>query len=295
MFASTKFKDMMNFFMITTASLKDRIWFKDGEDFQVAMNYVAIVAFTMNVNVLAFILMSNHVHFVVQCDPLQAKAFIDRFKMLYGTWLRKKYGSVEFLRRVRVEIDPLKIEDGSLHRAIAYVQMNSVAANICPYPNMYNWGTGSVFFNPEEIRGTSLGTSSKRAQYELLHSRVDLPPEYIVGPDGYILPQSYVPVGFVEQLYCSARRYQYYLTNSSKASKHLEKNAAPSFEDHVILAACRNLVYTLFRAKRVEELSDEQLKELLRQLQWRFSADINQLCRITGITYENAVKMLDTY
>lgn len=100
---------MMNFFMITTASLKDRIWFRDSEDFRVAMNYVAIVAFTMNVNVLAFILMSNHVHFVIECDPLQAKAFIDRFKMLYSTWLRKKYGSVEFLRRVGVDISPVVV------------------------------------------------------------------------------------------------------------------------------------------------------------------------------------------
>lgn len=286
---------MMNFFMITTASLKDRIWFRDSEDFHVAMNYVAIVAFTMNVNVLAFILMSNHVHFVIECDPLQAKAFIDRFKMLYSTWLRKKYGSVEFLRRVGVDISPVKIEDESLLRAIAYVQMNSVAANICPYPNMYSWGTGGVFFNPEEIRSTCLGSSSRRSQYELFHSRVDLPPEYIVGPDGYILPQSYVPVQFVEGLFRSAKRYLYFLNNSSKASKHLEKSPAPSFEDQVLIAACRNLVYSLFRAKSIDELSDPRKAELLSQMSRRFSADLNQLSRVTGIPYEQAARLLDTY
>ncbi|MBR3075152.1 MAG: hypothetical protein IKH11_05295 [Bacteroidales bacterium] len=228
---------MINFYLITTKALSDRIWFRDTEDFRVAMNYVAVVASTTGVNVLAFILMSNHVHFVTECDYEKAKVFCDRFKMLNGAWLHKKYGYVEFLRRVGVDIRPVRPENESLLRAIAYVQMNSVAANICPYPNLYGWGTGAAFFNPEDIRGYKLGTLSKRSQFELTHSRTTLPASYLVGDAGYILPQSYVPVRFVEGLFRSAKRYLLFLNNSSKAGKHLEKSPAPSFEDHVLISA----------------------------------------------------------
>ncbi len=286
---------MINFYLITTKALSDRIWFRDTEDFRVAMNYVAVVASTTGVNVLAFILMSNHVHFVTECDYEKAKVFCDRFKMLNGAWLHKKYGYVEFLRRVGVDIRPVRPENESLLRAIAYVQMNSVAANICPYPNLYGWGTGAAFFNPEDIRGYKLGTLSKRSQFELTHSRTTLPASYLVGDAGYILPQSYVPVRFVEGLFRSAKRYLLFLNNSSKAGKHLEKSPAPSFEDHVLISACRNLVFSMFRAKSLEELSDSQTGELLRQMGRRFSTDLNQLCRVTGIPYTRAAKLLDDF
>lgn len=286
---------MMSFFLITTKAFKDRIWFRDSEDFRVAMNYVAIAAFAMGVNVLAFILMSNHVHFVVEGDYDKAKEFIDRFKKLYGTWLRNKYGSAEFLRRVGVDFQPLRAEDESLLRAIAYVQMNSVAANICPFPQLYVWGTGNAFFNTEKPHCHELGTLSARAQKRLIHSHIVLPADYTVGDVDYILPQSYVPVQFVEGLFRSAKRYLYFLNNSSKASKHLEKSPAPSFEDQVLIAACRNLVYSLFRAKSIDELSDPRKAELLSQMSRRFSADLNQLSRVTGIPYEQAARLLDSY
>ena len=62
----------MTFFLITTDHLEDRLWFRDDEDFKTGMNYAATVAFLLGVNVLAFILMSNHVHFVLACSEAEA-------------------------------------------------------------------------------------------------------------------------------------------------------------------------------------------------------------------------------
>ena len=36
---------MKHFFLISTDHLEDRLWFRDEEDFRVAMNYVAVAAF----------------------------------------------------------------------------------------------------------------------------------------------------------------------------------------------------------------------------------------------------------
>ena len=46
-------------------------------------------------------------------------------------------------------------------------------------------------------------------------------------------------------------------------------------------------------AKMEMELSESKLVELLRQLQYRFSAGADQLARVTGLSYEQAARSLD--
>ena len=51
---------MKKIYLLSTDHLEDGLWFRDDEDFCVAMNYVAIqAASSPEVAVLAFILMSN--------------------------------------------------------------------------------------------------------------------------------------------------------------------------------------------------------------------------------------------
>lgn len=284
---------MKHYYLITTEHLEDRLWFRDGEDFRVAMNYVAVAAFLSGVMVLAFILMSNHVHFVLECSREDAELFINTFKRLYASYFYRKYGVNELLRRNGVDIREVNDSDESLERAIAYVLMNSVAANICFEPSGYPWGTGNVFFNDNPFPGRCLGEFSGRAQMRMLKSNVMLPEDYKIGSGGYILPESYVRVKGVEALFRTPKRLGYFLRTSSKARQRLEGGAAPSFRDQNILSASEDLCHSLFRANRISDLGVEQKTELLRQLGRRFSADLNQICRVTGIPYEEAARMLD--
>lgn len=69
-----------DYWLITTEHLKDRLWFKDEEDFKAGMNYVAVMAATMqDIEILAFILMSNHVHFVAGGFLKDIAEFTDHF------------------------------------------------------------------------------------------------------------------------------------------------------------------------------------------------------------------------
>ena len=284
---------MKHYFFISTAHLADRLWFRDEEDFIAAMNYVAVVAFLTGCKVLAFILMSNHVHFVLLCSREEAEDFMRRFKRLYAAYYQKKYGVCELLRRNGVDFQEVREGDESLERAIAYVLMNCVAANICLDPSAYPWGTGNILFNYHPLPETRLGDYSGRAQIRILRSNVKLPADYLLAPEGYILPQSYISVKGLEALFRSPKRLHYFLRASSKARLRMEGNAAPGFRDQLILAACEDLCHTLFRADRFSDLSLNQKAEMLRQLGRRFSADINQLCRVTGIPYAEAARLLD--
>ena len=250
----------MTFFLITTDHLETHLWFRDDEDFKTGMNLVAAVAFSVGVRVVAFILMSNHVHFILECTAEEAKRFLTEFKRVYSWYLSHRYGTRELLRRNGSDIQELGMSDDSLGRAIAYVQMNSVAANLCTHPEAYPWGTGPVFFQFTPRRGRPLGDLSARARLRLLHTKVALPPGWLVGEEGYILPESYVCVKLVESLYGTPKRMNVFMHNSSKAKRamsRLDMNL-PSFRDQTIVAALPDLCQSLFRERNVLALSWEQ-------------------------------------
>ena len=289
---------MRKLWLITTDHLEVGLWFRDDEDFKVGMNFVAIQAYVSPVVVLSFILMSNHVHFVLAAElKKNADAFIESFKHRYSLYLRHKYGIKEFLRGNGVKVDLIQTVDEGAEKAVAYVQMNCVAANICSHPSQYPWGTGNLFFNPSKPVGRRLGSFSKRVLKRLIHSDIDsLPEDWVVGVEGYILPQNYVDVTFVETCFRTPRRMNWFLTNSSKAKKRLEASDdhLPAFRDQVILAAIPDLCQSLFGKKTFSELSRDEQIEFIRQFRFRFSANVNQIARVCGLTYEQVARMMDS-
>jgi len=145
--------EMKKYWLITTEHLEDALWFRDDEDFITGMNYVAIqAALTPEVIVLVFILMSNHVHFVLYGAREEVEAFVNEFKKRYSVYYSARWGIKKFLKHNGLDIKEIPYNDEAPERAIAYVQMNCVAANICLHPGQYPWGTGNCFFNPTARR-----------------------------------------------------------------------------------------------------------------------------------------------
>ena len=282
--------------LVTTDHLEDGVWFREEQDFKVGMNYVAVLAASSPVAILAFILMSNHVHFVLLGRKEDAEAFINELKRRYSKSLQYKYGSEKALKANSVDVKLISFGEESAERAIAYVQMNCVAANICLQPTQYPWGTGNLFFNATHPKGVRLDSLSERARFRLLHTRAKLPGHWIVGEGGYILPSSYVKIDYVERIFRNPKRMDYFLRNSSKAKLRLESkdDALPSFKDEVVLAALPELCRTLFSKLSFKELSDAQKTEVLRQLRFRFSSNIHQLARVVGLSYDETARLMDT-
>lgn len=292
-----KRKTANGIFLLTSGHLEHGLWFREEEDFKVAMNYVAIQAVCFpEVIVLAFVLMSNHVHFVLKGRRDEVVACITHFKQRYALYYCRKYGIKEFLRRNALDVQPIPAEDEAVERTIAYVQMNCVAANICSHPSQYPWGTGSTFFNPVKIAGKELGEYSARARGRLMHSDCDkLPDKWKLPVDGFIFPVEYVDVKYVEMLFRSPKRYNYFLNNSSKARKRFETSDdhLPAFRDQTILFSIPDLCRSLFHKNSFNELHGDEQIEFVKQIRFRFSADANQIARICGISYAEAARLLD--
>ena len=289
---------MKKIYLLSSDHLEDGLWFRDEEDFKVAMNYVAIqAALHPEVVILAFILMSNHVHFLLRGRREDVLTFITEFKQRYALYYFKKYGVREFLRRNGLDVKLIPAdEDEAVERTVAYVQMNCVAANICAHPSQYPWGTGDTFFRASKPAGKRLDACSARQRERLLRSRCDkIPGEWLLTDDGYIHPGEYVAVKGVEALFRSPKRMNFFLRNSSKARKRLEsaEEHLPAFRDQIILAAVPELCRSLFFKESFHELQTGEQVEIVRQIRFRFSADANQIARVCGITYAEAARLLD--
>lgn len=291
---------MGKIYLLSTDHLEKSLWFRDEEDFKVAMNYIAIQAATCpEVMVLAFILMSNHVHFVIRGPKEKVLEFIGRFKHRYSLYYQRKYGVSGFLRRNGVDIRPVpEDEPEALEKVIAYVQMNCVAANICAHPTTYQWGTGNAFFFHGAKGGKNLGSLSKRALKRLLHTEfTQLPDDWTISEEGYIQPISYIDVKMVEQRFRTPKRMIFFLNNSSKARKRFateEENHLPSFRDQTVLAALPDLCRSLFQKNDFTALDNAAKVECARQLRYRFGADAHQIARVCGISYAEAAALLDS-
>lgn len=288
--------EALEFQLVTTDHLSEGIWFRDDQDFKVGMNYIAIIAISSGIIVLGFILMSNHVHLVLQCSREQAEWFINELKRRYSEYLHHRYGTDDFLRHVAVDIQEVAIEDESLERALAYIIMNCVAANICLTPNDYPWSSAGSYFKITAPKSVRVGKLSISARRRILHSRAVLPDDVLIGEDGYILPLSYIPVKFVESIFRTPKRLNYFLMNSSKAKKRLaSEDGLPSFTDQVVLAAIPDLCRSLFRKPSAAVLSEEEMTELVKQVRRRFSSDVHQISRLLGIEYSKVTRMLEEF
>lgn len=285
----------IQYYLVTTKNLENGLWFRDDEDYKVGMNLVAQLTVLIGVRVLAFILMSNHVHFVLQCTDEQAISFITSLKERYSRHVRRKYGIGELLRRNQVEISRIAAENESLEKAIAYVMMNPVAANICLNAWAYAWGSGDCFFRSTPVKGIPLDSFSQRKRFSILRTRQDIPSSgLLLNELGYVDPASYVVVRQVENIFRTPRRMNFFLVNSSKAKRRIESESdAPAFRDHVVAAGVGDLCQSLFHSPVLEDLEEAQQSEVLKQVRFRFSANVHQLARTSGLSYERVAYLLD--
>lgn len=301
---------MRNYYLISTEHLEDKLWFREVDDFVVGMNHVALQAYMCpEVSVLAYILMSNHVHFVLYGTRQEVRDFVNAFKGRYSLYLYRKYGVNAQLRENGLDLKVVsEYEQESLERAIAYVQMNSVAAGICSHPSLYPWGTGNCFFKMSNVETgfpvvtpqyKPLADFSLRSRMRMMHSNMvkTLPPKWLVSEEGYVLPESYVDVDHVEKTFRKSSRMTYFLNSSSKARKRLEadEDRIPSFKDQLILQALPDLLRGLFGKTAFSELSSEaDQSEAIRQIRYRFSANVHQAARVCGISYADAARLIDS-
>lgn len=280
------------YYHVYTKGLESDTIFRDDADYITGMNYMAILHFKSCVSVLAFVLMSNHFHFILHGSMTDIRAFITLYKDMVSRYVRNKYGDKKILRRVKTGISPINDSGERLKELIAYVLNNPVKAGVNILPQSYLWGTGGCYFsNIDTLAGAvPIDAMNRRQQIALLKSNVKLPGTYKVNSHGFIDPKCYVDYKLVERVFGRARSMEYFLSVSNR--KHAEETQV-GFSDALLIVALKELLAKRYDSISVPELEYDSQRVIIKQLRRQFYCQPKQIARICGLSLSRVYALLE--
>ena len=281
------------YFHVFTKGLEDDIIFKERADFIAGMNYVPVAMSGLCIDLLAFVLMSNHFHFIIYADKHECERFIDNYKRLVSRYVRNKYGTSKILRAVKTSCCVIEPADEGLKRLIAYVLNNPVKAGINCMPQNYEWGSGRCYFTNYEDKSFQrrLSEFGVRQQIAILRSEVKLNQDYIITDSGYIDPQSYIDFKSVERIFVRARSMEYFLSVSNKTSG--DKDGPVSFSDSLVLSGLGEILEKKYGVENVSDLSIEVRCKVVLEIRKQFNSTPKQLARVLKCSLNEIMSTLE--
>lgn len=181
-----------HFYHYATEGLKDDFLFGSPVEFIAGINRIALCLCRLGpdhpVQVICFVLMDNHVHFILYGLEEDCDLFMARYKAATEIWLRRHgdgNGPGKLWR-----IGHWSIPDRDRLRAtITYIHRNPMAAGMALSPAGYRWSSASLLFTDNNwIRayGKRVDSFGANARERLFNSKTELPGDWIVLPDGEI-------------------------------------------------------------------------------------------------------------
>ena len=115
--------------------------FFDHQDYVAYLHWVKESAKKYDVSVHAFVLMTNHVHFLLTPDEANGLSlFIQYIGRRYVPYINHKYGRSGSLWEGRYKASLVQ-EEGYFLKVIKYIELNPVRACMVDAPNLYCWSS----------------------------------------------------------------------------------------------------------------------------------------------------------
>jgi REP element-mobilizing transposase RayT len=114
--------------------------FLDDEDREHFLSSLVTVKRASGCRVLAYCLMTNHVHLLVRTVDEPISLVVKRLAVRYAGWFNRKYDRVGHLFQDRFRSRPVE-DDAYLTTVLSYVWNNPVEAGIVGRPEQYRWSS----------------------------------------------------------------------------------------------------------------------------------------------------------
>lgn len=267
--------------------------FKDTEDFIAGVNRIGICAFETCIQIIAFILMDNHVHFVLYGTLPKCKEFITRYKTLTGKWISSKYQLKEYLKHLPSEFILIESEEQLLD-TIAYIDRNSIVAGGRYLPSEYPWGSARYMFRERRIPcGRHISEMSKKEVHESLNTWSTLPEDWMVDDQGMLIPERcFINIDFIEGLYRSPTRYLYHLSRKLEGKIEMQQGIRAFIPDKELRPVTEELAKKLFGKSKVKDLDFNSKILLARKLRYDYASTPKQISRMLSIDSEILSKFI---
>lgn len=260
--------------------------FQDDRDFIAGVNRIGICCLRTGVRVIAYVLMDNHVHFVLQGTMPQCKAFITLYKQLSGTWIHIRYGLNGFLRLLPTNILLLETEERLLN-TIAYIDRNPVVAGYPYLATEYLWGSARYVFKDsrEEIVTKPLSALSCRRQRALLGTRVPMPGDWRINENGMLCPESFIDASVIESYFKTPGRYSYFLSKKLEGivEQEFELSQRTLIPDIELREIVRKMTFQDYGKDSVTELDINARLSIARKLRYNYGSTLKQIARMVHL------------
>lgn len=289
------FRESGPFYHLSTKPLENGLIFECEEERKVAISLMAVTAKEFPIDILAFALMSNHFHFIIQGELVDCLCFFRRLKKRLSNYLARR-GRPGSLDCVAVAPDTPAISSlTQLRNEIAYVVRNPYVARADVNPFAYPWCSGYLYFNP------LLGSLSSKSVNELSYkekrdmTRMTNPildPQFRVR-DGMIAAESFVNYKLVEQLFPHARKYTWWVLKNVEAQVEtsVRMGEKPNLNDDEMFITAQQLSRSEYGRDSVKELLLQQRKELGILLKNKWGASNGQVARIAQLDQRTVDEM----
>ena len=274
------------FFHVCTKPIETDVYFRSEEEMNLALNAIAIAVFMSGCRLLAFAVMSNHFHFVIEGSEEVCDAFFNLFK----SHLVKCMARVETKKLLKaceahyVSIDNLR----QLRDEIAYVVRNPFVARNNVNIFAYRWCSGYLYFNDvmplfqRGIKASDMTIDNRRVFMKSRSPEVD---SRIMVLDGIALPACFVDYRRAESFFENARDFQHNLLKNVESQVSIAKRIGDTviLDDHelwdVVFRICRNT----YKVEGPKQLSPENRVALARILKYDYNASNAQIARCLGM------------
>ncbi len=114
--------------------------FLEDEDFEHFLRALQDTKTVSGIAVLAYCLMTNHVHLVLRTEREPIGVVMKRLGVRYASWFNRKYGRVGHVFQDRFVSKPIE-DDAYLSAVLPYIWNNPVAAGMATRPEDYRWSS----------------------------------------------------------------------------------------------------------------------------------------------------------
>ena len=139
---------------ITTRGNRRNDIFRDEEDFQVYLTILEnnlVYYSSLNYRLVAYCLMDNHVHLIIQTDKEALTRFMSRLNSMYTKYFNKKYNYIGHLFQTTYFAEIIE-DDTQLIETSRYVHLNPVKARMVEWPDEYKWSSYSMLIGEKNVK-----------------------------------------------------------------------------------------------------------------------------------------------
>ncbi len=279
------FRESGPFYHLLTNPLENAIIFQDEEERKVAINFIAIIAREVNVEILVFALMNNHFHFIIRGEKVNGIEFFRRLKKRLSYFLARK-GRSNVLDSVEPKALPITTLT-QFRNEVAYVIRNPYVVIVDVNPFAYPWCSGYLYFNPllPFLESKPVDALTYREKRNITRSSdANLDSSFRVR-NGMIALESFMNYRLVEELFPNARKFTWWVIKNVEAQIEtaIRLGEHPNPSDDELYITTMRICEDQFNKKGNQNLTDKEKMNLAVTLKNNWYASNAQVARLSGL------------